>query len=96
MVYGPAETLSEISELEGVDAGDLILTGTPGGVALQPPGALLQRLVARCCPRSCAGRRSSRRRSAAARTSSRATGYAPPSGRADGAIDLGTQDTIVR
>lgn len=39
MVFGPAATLTELSGLERLDVGDLLLTGTPGGVALQPAGA---------------------------------------------------------
>lgn len=42
MINGPAETLSELSTLEDLDPGDLLLTGTPGGVALAPPGRWLQ------------------------------------------------------
>jgi 2-keto-4-pentenoate hydratase/2-oxohepta-3-ene-1,7-dioic acid hydratase in catechol pathway len=46
MAFGPAATLTEWSGLERLDVGDLLLTGTPGGVALQPPGALVQRIAA--------------------------------------------------
>lgn len=45
MVFGPAETLTEFSQLETFNVGDVILTGTPGGVALQPPKVLAQRLA---------------------------------------------------
>lgn len=44
MVYRPAETLSELSTFEDLDPGDLILTGTPGGVALAPPPRWMQSL----------------------------------------------------
>lgn len=37
MIYGPAETLQEISEIFDLYPGDLILTGTPGGVAMRVP-----------------------------------------------------------
>ncbi len=40
MVFTPAATLTEFSQLENLEPGDLLLTGTPGGVALQPPKAL--------------------------------------------------------
>ncbi|PRY57188.1 fumarylacetoacetate hydrolase family protein [Glycomyces artemisiae] len=46
MAFGPAATLTEWSGLELLRVGDLLLTGTPGGVALQPPGALVQRISA--------------------------------------------------
>jgi 2,4-diketo-3-deoxy-L-fuconate hydrolase len=39
MVYRPAETLTELSEVMDLEPGDLIATGTPGGVALQAPPA---------------------------------------------------------
>jgi hypothetical protein len=38
MVFGPVGTLTELSGLEHLQVGDLLLAGTPGGVALQPPG----------------------------------------------------------
>lgn len=44
MMYPPHETLSELSELLDLEVGDLVLTGTPGGVALQAPGPFVQRL----------------------------------------------------
>jgi 2-keto-4-pentenoate hydratase/2-oxohepta-3-ene-1,7-dioic acid hydratase in catechol pathway len=46
MIYRPAEALSEISTLEDLDPGDLVLTGTPGGVALRTPTPWLQKLSA--------------------------------------------------
>lgn len=46
LVYGPAETLAELSRIQDLAAGDLICTGTPGGVALRLPGAAAQRAAA--------------------------------------------------
>lgn len=96
MVYGPAETLSEISQLEVLAPGDLILTGTPGGVALQPPGPLLQRLAGALLP-------DAMRWQAFVAMQARRREYLQPGDRVratirtpDGAIDLGTQDTVVR
>jgi len=51
MIFRPAETLTELSEVMDLDTGDLILTGTPGGVALQPPGALVQKIAGLLSPR---------------------------------------------
>ena len=45
MVFEPAATLTEFSELETFAVGDLLLTGTPGGVALQPPHKAVQRIL---------------------------------------------------
>jgi len=45
MLYKPAETLTELSTIMDLHAGDLILTGTPAGVALHTPGPLVQKLT---------------------------------------------------
>jgi 2-keto-4-pentenoate hydratase/2-oxohepta-3-ene-1,7-dioic acid hydratase in catechol pathway len=95
MVFGPAETLTELSQLEDLAVGDLLLTGTPGGVALQPPNAVVQRiagllpdtkrwdLFVKSQQRSRAYLRSGDRVTASIRTD-------------DGALDLGTQHNTVR
>jgi 2,4-didehydro-3-deoxy-L-rhamnonate hydrolase len=44
MVYGPAETISEMSTVHDLYTGDLISTGTPAGCALAVPSPLRQRL----------------------------------------------------
>jgi 2,4-diketo-3-deoxy-L-fuconate hydrolase len=95
MVFGPAATLSELSGLERLDVGDLLLTGTPGGVALQPPPALIQRLVG-LLPEA-------KRWELFVKSQSRSSGYLKPGDQltasirtADGALDLGTQHNTVR
>jgi 2,4-diketo-3-deoxy-L-fuconate hydrolase len=95
MVFGPAQTLTELSGLERLDVGDLLLTGTPGGVALQPPPALVQRLTG-LLPEA-------RRWELFVRGQSRRSAYLKPGDRiaasirtADGALDLGTQHNTVR
>jgi 2-keto-4-pentenoate hydratase/2-oxohepta-3-ene-1,7-dioic acid hydratase in catechol pathway len=45
MVFGLSATLTELASLEDLRIGDLLLTGTPGGVALQPPRAIVQRIA---------------------------------------------------
>jgi 2,4-didehydro-3-deoxy-L-rhamnonate hydrolase len=42
MIFKPHQTLSELSTIMDLSAGDLIATGTPAGVALHPPPALVQ------------------------------------------------------
>lgn len=42
MIFKPAHTLAELSRIMDLAPGDLIATGTPGGVALRPPPALVQ------------------------------------------------------
>ncbi|WP_233809283.1 fumarylacetoacetate hydrolase family protein [Paraburkholderia sp. HP33-1] len=46
LVYGPAETLTELFGMHDVFAGDLVATGTPAGCALSVPSPLKQRLAA--------------------------------------------------
>ncbi len=46
LVYGPAETLSELSGVQDFAAGDLIATGTPAGCALSIPSPAKQRIAA--------------------------------------------------
>jgi 2,4-didehydro-3-deoxy-L-rhamnonate hydrolase len=95
MVFGPAATLTEFSGLEDLQVGDLLLTGTPGGVALQPPGAVAQR-IAGLLPEA-------RRWELFVKTQSQSSAYLKPGDRIvasirtdDGALDLGTQHNTVR
>jgi len=44
LVFKPAETLSELSSFSDLDIGDLVLTGTPSGCALQIPSPGIVRL----------------------------------------------------
>ena len=46
LVYGPAETLTELSALHDLRAGDLLATGTPSGCALSIPTPEKQRAAA--------------------------------------------------
>jgi 2,4-diketo-3-deoxy-L-fuconate hydrolase len=45
LVYGPAETLTELSRIQDFDAGDLLSTGTPAGCALSVPSPAKQRIA---------------------------------------------------
>ena len=40
MIHAPAATLTELAAMHGVQAGDLIATGTPAGCAVRAPGRL--------------------------------------------------------
>jgi len=46
LVYGPAETLTELSRVQDFEAGDLLATGTPAGCALAVPAPAKQRIGA--------------------------------------------------
>ena len=95
MVFQPAATLTEFSQLEDFQVGDLLLTGTPGGVALQPPKAVAQRIVG-LLPEA-------KKWQLFVRGQAKSGGYLKPGDRitasirtADGALDLGTQHNTVR
>jgi 2-keto-4-pentenoate hydratase/2-oxohepta-3-ene-1,7-dioic acid hydratase in catechol pathway len=45
LVYGPAETLTELSRVQDLHAGDLLSTGTPAGCALAIPSPAKQRIA---------------------------------------------------
>lgn len=45
LLYGPAETLTELSRIMNLYPGDLVLTGTPGGVAIKAPSHRAQRIA---------------------------------------------------
>lgn len=44
LLFKPHETLSELSQIVDVRPGDLLLTGTPGGVAIKVPSAFTQKI----------------------------------------------------
>ncbi|MFI5297620.1 MAG: fumarylacetoacetate hydrolase family protein [Polyangiales bacterium] len=46
LVYGPAETLTELSRVHDFEVGDLLSTGTPAGCALAVPSPAKQRIAA--------------------------------------------------
>ncbi len=46
LVYGPAETLSELSAVQDLHIGDVLSTGTPSGCALRVPSPARQRIAA--------------------------------------------------
>jgi 2-keto-4-pentenoate hydratase/2-oxohepta-3-ene-1,7-dioic acid hydratase in catechol pathway len=46
LVYGPAETLTELSRIHDLHVGDLLATGTPAGCALSIPSPEKQRAAA--------------------------------------------------
>ncbi len=45
MIFPPEETLTELSEIMDLFPGDIVLTGTPSGVALKAPGGLVKRIA---------------------------------------------------
>jgi 2-keto-4-pentenoate hydratase/2-oxohepta-3-ene-1,7-dioic acid hydratase in catechol pathway len=45
LVFGPAETLTELSSIQELCCGDLVATGTPSGCALRIPSPLVVKLL---------------------------------------------------
>lgn len=95
MVFKPAATLTEFSELENFEVGDVILTGTPGGVALQPPKAIAQK-IGSLLPEDTKWQ-------IFVKGQARSSAYLKPGDKVvtsirtdDGALDLGTQHNTVR
>lgn len=95
MVYKPAETLTELSSVHDLMAGDLIATGTPSGCALSVPKPAVQRLAALLPER--------KKWQIFHRIQLRSSRYLKPGDvvearirSADGAIDLGVQRNVVR
>jgi 2-keto-4-pentenoate hydratase/2-oxohepta-3-ene-1,7-dioic acid hydratase in catechol pathway len=43
-ITGPSAALSLLARFQRLDAGDLVLTGTPGGTALQAPPAVIEKV----------------------------------------------------
>ncbi len=94
LVYGPAETLTELSGVHDLHPGDLLSTGTPAGCALSIPSPAMQRLAALLPERM--------RWDAFMRVQARRSGYLKPGDVVeasiksdDGAIDLGLQRNVV-
>ncbi|SEH00856.1 2-keto-4-pentenoate hydratase/2-oxohepta-3-ene-1,7-dioic acid hydratase (catechol pathway) [Nonomuraea solani] len=46
MIVKPARALTLLARFQALDAGDLLLTGTPGGTALKAPGPILEKIGA--------------------------------------------------
>ncbi|HJQ84389.1 MAG TPA: fumarylacetoacetate hydrolase family protein [Candidatus Binatia bacterium] len=94
LVYGPAETLTELSGVHDLHPGDLLSTGTPAGCALSIPSPAMQRIAALLPERM--------RWEAFMRVQAKRSGYLNPGDVVeasirsdDGAIDLGVQRNVV-
>jgi len=95
LVFRPAETISEYSQVNDLDPGDVILTGTPSGCALGLPSPFLVRMSA-LLPEE-------KKWAAFIAGQKRRAQYLQPGDRIesrivsrDGRVDLGTQRHLVR
>jgi 2-keto-4-pentenoate hydratase/2-oxohepta-3-ene-1,7-dioic acid hydratase in catechol pathway len=94
LIYTPAETITELSAVHDLFAGDLIATGTPAGCALSVPSPAMQKLAALIPERT--------KWQAFAKVQARRSQYLQPGdvveariASPDGRIDLGTQRNVV-
>lgn len=90
MIHRPAPTLTELSNLQDWQAGDLLATGTPGGCAMQAPPKPVMALAQIVSPRT---RQGMLRRAARSNDRRLQIGDVVEAriGTDDGAIDLGVQ-----
>lgn len=94
MIFGPAQTLTELSGLMDLRPGDLIATGTPGGVALRAPSAFVQKIGA-LLPEATKWRVFVDKQARSDRYLQPGQTVTARIATEDGAIDLGTQETPV-
>jgi 2-keto-4-pentenoate hydratase/2-oxohepta-3-ene-1,7-dioic acid hydratase in catechol pathway len=95
LVFKPAETLEELSTFSDLAPGDLVLTGTPAGCALRVPPPAVRRLM-QLLPERVLWK-------AFVKAQQKRPAYLQPGDRmtlairsADGRLDLGEQQTVVR
>jgi 2-keto-4-pentenoate hydratase/2-oxohepta-3-ene-1,7-dioic acid hydratase in catechol pathway len=95
LITGPAAALSLLARFQRLDAGDLLLTGTPGGTALQAPPAVVTR-VGNLLPTSLKWRTFFARQERNPAYLKAGDVITASIASADGVLDLGTQHTVVR
>jgi len=95
MIYSPLEALQALSRFQRLDAGDLLLTGTPEGTALSAPPKPAA-IIAAFLPPALKWRIFFRRQAQNPRYLKHGDIVEVAIGTDDGAIDLGRQRTVVR
>ncbi len=95
MIVRPAEALTLLARFQVLDAGDLVLTGTPGGTALKAPPKVVEKIAA-LLPPAVKWRAFFSRQASNPRYLHHGDVVTATIGRPDGAVDLGTQVNMVR
>lgn len=95
MIYRPAEALRALTRFQRLDPGDLVLTGTPVGTALSAPAKPLE-IVASLLPAALKWKLFFRGQERNPRYLQDGDVIEATVATHDGAIDLGTQRTVVR
>jgi 2-keto-4-pentenoate hydratase/2-oxohepta-3-ene-1,7-dioic acid hydratase in catechol pathway len=95
MIYGPLQALQALSRFQRLDAGDLVMTGTPAGTALSAPPKPVE-MIGNLLPPALKWKVFFKRQ--AGNPKYLRAGDVVELGVAtdDGAIDLGSQRTVVR
>lgn len=95
MIYSPVRALQGLTRFQRLDAGDLLLTGTPVGTALSAPPKLVQ-LIASLLPPATKWKMFFRGQARNPKYLKDGDVVEATIATDDGAIDLGTQRTVVR
>ncbi len=95
MVYSPLEALQALSRFQRLDAGDLLLTGTPAGTALSAPPRPVE-IIAAFLPPALKWKVFFQRQAQNPKYLKHGDVVEVAIGTDDGAIDLGRQRTVVR
>ncbi|TCN41097.1 2-keto-4-pentenoate hydratase/2-oxohepta-3-ene-1,7-dioic acid hydratase in catechol pathway [Kribbella orskensis] len=95
MIYSPLEALQALSRFQRLDAGDLLLTGTPEGTALSAPPKPVE-VIAAFLPPALKWKIFFRRQAQNPKYLKHGDVVEVAVGTDDGAIDLGRQRTVVR
>ncbi|WP_068057949.1 fumarylacetoacetate hydrolase family protein [Nocardia xishanensis] len=95
MIYRPVQTLRELTRFQRMDAGDLLLTGTPIGTAISAPPKAVQ-FIANLLPPSVKWKMFFQGQAKNPKYLKDGDVVEAAIGTDDGAIDLGRQRTVVR
>jgi 2-keto-4-pentenoate hydratase/2-oxohepta-3-ene-1,7-dioic acid hydratase in catechol pathway len=95
MIYRPAEALTALARFQRLAAGDLVLTGTPAGTALSAPSRPVE-ILSSLLPPATKWKLFFRRQAGNPKYLADGQVIEASVATDDGAIDLGTQRTIVR
>ena len=96
LITGPAAALSLLAGFQRLDPGDLLLTGTPGGTALQAPSAVVAKMGDLLLPTPLKWRAFFSRQERNPAYLKAGDVITASIGSEDGVLDLGTQRTVVR
>jgi 2-keto-4-pentenoate hydratase/2-oxohepta-3-ene-1,7-dioic acid hydratase in catechol pathway len=95
MIYRPLEALQALTRFQHLDAGDLVMTGTPAGTALSAPAKPIE-IIGNLLPPAVKWKAFFKRQAANTKYLHDGDVVELTIGTDDGAIDLGSQRTVVR